>query len=160
MKKLILVFSVLGVLISSCKVQYVPIETGTTVHVKDSTIYNYIDSVRIHDATRYKDMAWLGDTLSIEGQRSRMWAVADTTKEVLLGGLEEDKVEEHTKVIYKDRIQYKDSLVYKEVPVPVEVEKKVTPKLYPWSLALNLFFILISFGLIYMKVKGISLKGK
>lgn len=131
MKKLLILLT--AILIGGCSViKPVPIETGTTVHVIDSTIYHVIDSVRITEATRYKDMAWLGDTLKIEGNRSRMWAYADTTKEAVIGGLEEDKVEEKTRIVYKDRIEYRDSIVTKEVPVPVEVVKTVHPKYEKW----------------------------
>ena len=130
----------------------VPVETNTEVHVKDSTVYHVIDSIRITEATRYKDMAWLGDTLRIEGSRSRMWACADTTKEAVLGGLEEDKVEERYKIVYKDRVEYKDSLVYQEVPVPVEVVKEVTPKWAWWSLGVNLLFMIGLFLFIKFRV--------
>lgn len=121
----------------------VPVETNTEVHVKDSTVYHVMDSVRITEATRYRDMAWLGDTLRIEGSRSRMWACADTTKEAVLGGLEEDEVEERFKIVYKDRVEYRDSIQTRDVPVPVEVEKKVTPKWAWWSLGINIILFLI-----------------
>lgn len=104
-------------------VKTVPITTNTEVHYVDSVRYEIRDSVRITEATRYRDMAWLGDTLSIEGKRSSMWATADTAKGAIIGGLNEKEVEERTKVIYRDRWKTKDSLVYKEVPV--EVEKPV-----------------------------------
>jgi len=124
-------------------IKYVPVETNTEVHVKDSTVYHVLDSVRITEATRYRDMAWLGDTLRIEGSRSRMWACADTTKEAVLGGLEEDEVEERFKIVYRDRVEYRDSIQTRDVPVPVEVEKKVTPKWVWWSLGINLILFLI-----------------
>ena len=124
-------------------IKYVPVETNTEVHVKDSTVYHVLDSVRITEATRYRDMAWLGDTLKIEGSRSRMWACADTTKEAVLGGLEEDEVEERFKIVYRDRVEYRDSIQTRDVPVPVEVEKKVTPKWVWWSLGINLILFLI-----------------
>lgn len=80
-----------------------------------------------------------------------MWAVADTTKEAVIGGLEEDKIEEKTRIEYKDR-EVHDTLRIKE-PFPVEVEKVVAPKLYPWSLAFN-FLVLSIIGIwIYFKVK-------
>lgn len=127
----------------ACKTIYIPVETGTTVHVKDSTVWNIKDSIRITEATHYRDMAWLGDSLKIEGQRSRMWAVADTAKGALVGGLEEDKIEEKTRIIYKDRLVYKDSLVYVEKPVPVEIikEKKVYPR---WLVLLSTIGILLT----------------
>lgn len=144
-----------GLGIGSCRTIYVPSETSTTVTVKDSTVINIKDSIRITEATRYRDMAWLGDTLKIEGQRSRMFAVADTVKEAIIGGLEEDKVEERTKIIYKDRIEYRDSVRVEEKPVPYPVEKEV--KIYPkWMVILSILgIVLTGFGLfqLYLKFK-------
>ena len=132
----------------------VPVETNTEVHIKDSTVLHLVDSIRITEATRYKDMAWLGDTLRIEGSRSRMWAYADTTREAVLGGLEEDKVEEKTKIVYRDRISYKDSLVYQEVPIPVEVVKTKTPRWAWFTLGISLVSVL---GLILLILKKLKL---
>ena len=139
--------------ISACRVIYIPIETGSSVNVKDSTVVHYIDSVRIHEATKYKDIAWLGDTLKIEGQRSKMWSYADTTKEALIGGLEEQEIKEKTKIIYKDKLKEVHDTTRIEIPIEIEKEVRITPKLYPWSLALNfLLLFLAGFG-IYLKVK-------
>lgn len=138
-----------GLLCGSCRTIYVPVETDTSVSVKDSTAIHYIDSIRITEATRYKDLAWLGDTLKIEGTRSRMWAAADTTKGALLGGLEEDKVEEKTKVVYKDKIVYRDSIRTEEKPVPVEVTKeiKIIPK---WLVILSIIGVISTLLLLFM----------
>lgn len=139
----------LGLFCGSCRTIYVPVETDTSVSVKDSTAIHYIDSIRITEATRYKDLAWLGDTLNIEGTRSRMWAAADTTKGALLGGLEEDKVEEKTKVVYKDKIVYRDSIRTEEKPVPVEVTKeiKIIPK---WLVVLSIIGVISTLLLLFM----------
>ena len=110
-KKKLLVTALGFLFIAGCGIiKPVPVETNTEVHVKDSTVYHVLDSVRITEATRYRDMAWLGDTLRIEGSRSRMWAYADTTKEAVLGGLEEDEVEERFKIVYKTNWKIKDSI--------------------------------------------------
>lgn len=133
-----------GLLTGSCgAMKHTPTNTSTEVHVKDSTVFHIKDSIRITEATRYKDMAWLGDSLIIEGQRSRAWAIADTLKGCLIGGLEEDKVEEKTRIIYKDRLVLKDSLVYVEKPVPVEIvkEKKIYPR---WLVLLSTLGILLT----------------
>ena len=136
-----------------CSPKIVPVtgSTDTQVNIKDSTVYNIIDSVRITEATHYKDIAWLGDSLKIEGNHSRMWAVADTAKEALIGGLEEDEVKEKTKIIYKDRWKVRDSIRVEEKPVPYEVEKIVykTPlvvKILAWIGGAALF--LLALGLI------------
>jgi hypothetical protein len=98
-------------------------------------------------------MAWLGDSLKIEGARSRMWAVADTTREALIGGLEEDKVEEKTRIVYKDRWKVRDSLVFKEIPIEVEKPVRYTPRWVWWSLAFNILTILGFVLIIYLKIK-------
>lgn len=153
---LILSIALYGAILGSCgAIKPLPAETATTVHVKDSTIFHIKDSIRITEATRYKDLAWLGDTLKIEGQRSRMWATADTTKEVILGGLEEDRVEEKTKVVYKTKWMVKDSIRVEEKPVPVEVIKEV--KVYPKGLVilsiLGIISILVLLFILYIKIK-------
>ena len=126
--------------IAACgTIQHIPVETNTEVNIKDSTVFHVIDSIRVTEATKYKDMAWLGDTLSIQGARSKMWAYADTTKEAIVGGLEEDETQEKTRIVFKDRVVYKDSLVYKEVPVPVEVTKEKVPAWSWWTLGICVF---------------------
>ena len=139
---------------------YVPLETDTQVHIKDSTVYNYIDSIRIHEKTRYRDFSWIGDTLKLNGNRSRAWAVADTLKGCLIGEIEEDKVEEKTRIVYKDRWKVRDSLVYVEKPVPVEIVKE--KKVYPlWMIILSCLGIASTLVLgfeIYLKLKKKTLK--
>ena len=142
-----------GLLCGSCGASsHLPREEVITTY-KDSTIFHILDSVRVTEATRYKDMAWLGDSLKLVGNHSRAWAVADTAKGALIGCLEEDKVEERYKIIYKDRIVKKDSLVFKEIPVEVEKVKEVVPRWAWWSLAFNILGILLGGLLIYLKMK-------
>ena len=144
----------LCVSVGGCRtIQYIPIETGTTVNVRDSIRWEIRDSVVIREATRYKDMAWLGDSLRIQGQRSRMWAVADTAKGAIVGGLEEDKVEEKTRIVYKDRWKVRDSLVFKEIPVEIEKPVRYIPRWVWWSLAFNILTILGIGLIIYLKMK-------
>ena len=148
--KRFLLFSVLAILTACGGLKHLPpAENNHSAEVRDSV--RIVDSIRIREATKYRDFAWLGDTLKIDGQRSHMWAVADTTKEAVIGGLEEDKIEEKTRIEYRDR-EVHDTLRIKE-PFPVPVEVKTTPKAYPWSLALNfLFFTAIGIW-IYFKFK-------
>lgn len=114
-----------GLMVNACgAIHHLPKEE-VVITYKDSTILNIKDSVRVTEKTRYKDMAWLSDSLKIEGARSRMWAVADTSKNAIIGGLEEDKIEEKTRIVYREKIQYRDSIQRVEVPVPVEVIKEV-----------------------------------
>ena len=135
----------------------VPIETGTTVHVIDSVAIHYLDSIRIYEATRYRDFAWMNDTLKLNGSRSRAWAVCDTLKGAITGELEEDPVEEKTRIVYKDKIVYKDSIRFEEKPVPVEIvkEKKIYPK---WMIVLSILGVIstLVLGFIgYLKIKKI-----
>ena len=161
MKKLLITLITALAVIGGCStIKYVPVETNTEVHIKDSTIYNYIDSIRIHEATRYRDFSWIGDTLKLRGNRSRAWAVADTLKGCLVGEIEEDKVEEKTRIVYKDRWKVRDSLVYVEKPIeiPIETEVKVYPK---WMIVLSLLGVLNTclLGFIgYLKIKKKTLK--
>lgn len=152
MKKIFLIIA-LALGIAGCKTIYLPIETGHTTEVKDSTAVHWIDSIRIHEATRYKDFSWIGDTLHLYGNRSRAWAVADTLKGALIGEIEEDRIEEHHSSNVKEVLKEVHDTTKIQVPVPVEVEKKVTPKLYPWSLGLNFVLSSIICLGIYLKFK-------
>ena len=139
---------IVGLAVGSCRTIYVPGGT-TTVNVKDSTIFHYVDSVRIHEATRYKEMGWLTDTARIKSSRGNIaWAVADTAGERLTLGLEEAPFEEKTRIIYKDRWNVRDSIVYE--PYPVEVTKEKIVKHVPWIyriLSLFGFLSIIWFGI-------------
>lgn len=152
MKKIALLITVF---ITACSIiKPIPIETNTEVHIKDSTIYNYIDSIRIHEATRYKEMGWLTDTARIKSSRGNIaWAVADTAGERLTLGLEEAPFEEKTKIIYKDRWKVRDSLVYVEKPVPVDRVEYKTPTWSWYSLILNVIGLLVIGFSIYLKIK-------
>lgn len=136
LKKFKILILTLGTLLffQGCKTQYVPItgSTSTTVNVKDSTVFNIKDSVRIIERSRYKDYGDLLKVIRIDGNRSHMTAWVDTTKNILNGELVEDPVQEKTHIEYRDRIEYKDSVrvEIKPEPYPVEIEKKV--KYIPW----------------------------
>lgn len=148
MRKTLLII-VLIVACASCgAIHTIPIETTTEVHYIDSIRYQIRDSIRITEATRYKDMAWLGDSLKIQGSRSRCWAVADTARGAIVGGLEEDRVEEKTRIVYRDRWKVRDSLVFRDVPI--EIEKPVEVIKIPW-----IFKVLSGIGL--LSIIGIAL---
>jgi len=158
-KKLILVFTALALLVPACKtIQYVPIETGHTTEVKDSTIVHFIDSVRITEATRYRDFAWIGDTLKLEGNRSRAWAVADTLKGALIGEIEEDAIEEHHSSNVKEVLKEVHDTTKIEIPVPVDVirEVKVIPKFWRvfGVLGIVLSCVLVCLGIFKLKTRG------
>ena len=140
-----------GLAMGSCgAIHNLPPQTSTTVEVKDSTIIHIIDSVRVVEKTVQKDLTWLGDTLKLKGNRSRAWAYADTTKKAIIGGLEEDKIEEKTKTVFKERlVEVHDTLRIQE---PVEVIKEVEVKVVPWY-----HKILSGLGLIALIFLGIKL---
>lgn len=156
MKKLLLTL-ITALAIGGCGlIKTVPVETNTQVNIKDSTAVHWIDSIRIHEATRYKEMGWLTDTARIKSSRGNIaWAVADTAGERLTLGLEEAPFEEKTRIIYKDRWKVRDSLVYVEKPIEIPIEKEV--KVYPrWMIVLSLLGIastLVLGFLGYLKIK-------
>lgn len=146
---------------ASCRtVQYVPIETGTTVSVKDSTVFHIKDSVRVIERSRYKDYGDLLKVLRIDGNRSHLTAWIDTTRNVLNAELIEDPVEEKVRTVYKDKLVVKDSIVTVEKPVPIEkrVEVKYVPKVYKFLSAVGLLTLLSV--LIYLGIKIYQLRGK
>jgi len=134
--------------------------TETVINYVDSTILHIKDSVRITEATRYKDFAGLLDTLKIRGAHSQMAAWADTTRNIIAGELKEDEIKERERVVYRDRIQYRDSIkvVEKTEYVDRPVVEYKTPKWAWWSLAISVLSILI-FGIkVYLKFKTKILK--
>lgn len=147
---------VLNLAVQGCRTIYVPSETSTTVTVKDSTVINIKDSIRITEKSIYKDYAGLLDTLKVKNERASMTAWADTSKNLIVGELQTEPVEEHYKIIYKDRVEYRDSVRVEEkkVPYPVEKEVKVYPK---WMVILSILgIILTGVGLfkLYLKFKN------
>ena len=118
-------FCLYGLLLGSCgQTTHLP-STSTTVEVKDSTAVHIKDSIRVIEKTRYKDIGWLGDTLRLAGTRSRAWAVADTTRGVMIGEIEEDPIEEHHTTVEKEHLVEVHDTTKIETPVPVEVIKEV-----------------------------------
>ena len=158
MKKLIIgLMLAVGLTVSSCGLfHYVPVETNTEVHVKDSLVLHIKDSIRISEATVLKDYAWITDTLRITGNRSSMLAYADTLRGCIAGTLKEDEVEEKYKIIYKDKLVYRDSIQTKEVPVPVEVVKevKVIPKFYKIFTIIGIALSILGLAGLYFKFRN------
>lgn len=155
MRKIITSLVIAGLALSSCGLcHHIPSTTSSTVSVTDSVAVHWIDSTRITEKSVYKDYTSLLDTLriKIEG-RASMAAWADTTHNVIAGELQTEPVTEKVKYLYKDRIKEVHDTTKIEVPVKVEVEKVVAPKLYPWSLSLNILFLTLIGLLIYLKVK-------
>ena len=126
-----------------------PAENNHHLEVRDSV--RIVDSVRITEKARYKDYTGLLDTLSIEDPHANMRAWVDTTHNTLAGELNVEPVKEKTRIEYKDR-EVHDTTYIKE-PFPVEVEKVVAPKIFPWSLALNFLFLALTGLWIYLKIQ-------
>ena len=119
----------IGLAIASCApTHHLPSEQ-TVVNYRDSTILHIVDSIRVTESVHYKDLAWLGDTARIKGVHSSAYAYADTAKQAIIAGLDEEPQKERTKIIYRDRIQYRDSI--QKVEVPVEVVKEKVVKVVP-----------------------------
>lgn len=138
-----------GLAMGSCGAIHNLPKEETVVNYVDSTVLHIKDSTVIREKTRYRDMAWLGDSLVIRGQRSKAWAVADTAREVIVGGLEEEPVKEKYKTVYKDKIVYRDSI--RTVEVPVEVEKIVEKRYIPFLV--KVFAILGLISILYFGIK-------
>lgn len=136
-------------------VQYIPVETNTEVHIKDSLVLNIKDSIRITERTRYKDYGDLLDTLRLDGNRAHSRSWIDTTKSIIAGELVEDPVEEKTKVVYKTKIEYRDSVRIEKEPYPVEVPKevKVVPKFWKVLGIIGIISILLAVLWSIMKLK-------
>lgn len=136
----------------SCSPKVVPVETKIE--------YNYIDSLRVRDSIvivpqeRVVDIVPAYDTLTLEIEAAKSRAWVDTNLHMLRGDIESKEAVKY-KYVEKERLVYRDSLVTQEIPVPVEVEKKVIPKLFWWLLGWFLLTLLAGFAYIYLKIKHI-----
>lgn len=133
-----------GLLTGSCgAMKHTPTNTSTEVHMKDSTVLVFKDSIRVIERSRYKDYGRLLDTLRVDGKRSHSKCWIDSTLNILNTELIEDPQEEKTRIIYKDRLVLKDTVVTKEIPVEIikEKEKKVYPR---WLVLLSILGITLT----------------
>lgn len=151
--------AILAVLtISACStIKYIPTNTDTEVHYKDSLVINYKDSLITIPVYKevYRDYTNLLDTLVLSTSYAESKAYVDTTYNILKGEIRntKDSIKYVTKIKYVDRVQYKDSIVVKEVPVEVEVIKYKTPRWAWWTLSFTLIFILLLGLRLYFKFK-------
>lgn len=132
------------IVVGCSTIKQVPISTDTQVHYIDSTVINIKDSVRIIERSRWKDYGGLLEELRIRGNRAEMTAWIDTTRNIINGSLEEDPLEEKTRIVYRDRWKVRDSLVFKDRPVPVEITKevKVIPKFWKFTGIVGILFLI------------------
>lgn len=149
-----LVFILLGLLVLSCKVQYVPVKETEYVTVHDTTYLHRTDTLVQVPEFNLADYAGLCDTLVLQSSVAEATAWVDSSLMVLKGRL----VQSGTipvQIVERERIVTKDSIVYKDVPVPVEVVRTVHPK-YEWVLWVWGVVALLGFALLaYCKIKRI-----
>lgn len=156
MKKLILVFTTLFLLVVGCgTVHHLPSENShvsitikDSIRWKDSTIYVQVP------VERYVDVVPVYDTLKLESTLAKSVSYVDTVTHTLKGNLEHKPEALKTVIKYKDRIvtEYRDSISIKEVPVEVEVIREVVPKWCWWSLVFNVVVLLVFAVRVYLKL--------
>lgn len=127
-----LVFALLGLLVFSCKVQYVPVKETEYVTVRDS-VYFRDTTIQYKIEKEYvRDYTGLLDTLDMETSYASARAWVDTSKAVLAGEIKNRENVIDIPVSVKEKVTVRDSIVYRDVPVPVEVEKVVHPGYEKW----------------------------
>ena len=150
-----LVFILLGLLVFSCKVQYVPVKDTEYVTVRDS-VYFRDTTIKYQVEKEYvRDYTGLLDTLGLETSYASARAWVDTSRAPLSGEIRNRENVIDIPVSVKEKVTVRDSVVYKDVPVPVEVVRTVHPKyewiLWCWGIAALLGFALIA----YCKIKKV-----
>ena len=148
-----LIFILLGLLVLSCKVQYVPVKETEYVHT--------IDSVYFRDTTiKYKvekeyvrDYTGLLDTLDLETSYASARAWVDTSRAVLAGSIRNKENVIDIPLSVKEKVTVRDSIVYKDVPVPVEVVRTVHPKYEGWLWGYVVLTLLAFFAFLFWKFK-------
>lgn len=148
-----------ALLIIACGVAK-PVVPGPSnqVNVRDSIVYNIIDSTVIRPVEVIKDIVPVYDTLHLETSLAEAQAYVDTSLHVLRGSIK-NKEGYTQKIKYVDRIEYRDSIQIVKEPYPVEIEK-IVHKHY-WYEKILWFFSLIGlawlikiFINLYAKYKG------
>ena len=145
-----LIFILLGLLMLSCKVQYVPVEHTEYVHTIDS-VYFRDTTIQYRIEKEYvRDYTWLLDTLEMETSYSSFAAWVDTSAAKLSGIARNKEKIVDIPVSVKEKVTVRDSIVYQDRPVPVEVV--VTKTKYPAVFWWLLGWCILSIGYIAVKV--------
>ena len=119
------------------------------VNVRDSIVYNIVDSTVIYPVEVVKDIVPVYDTLKMETSLAEATAYVDTTMHVLRGSIK-NKEGYSVKIKYVDRIEYRDSIqIVKE---PYEVEKIVTKTKHPFYESILWLFTILSVVYIIIKI--------
>lgn len=148
-----LIFILLGLLVLSCKVQYVPVEHTEYVTVRDS-VYFRDTTIQFRIEKEYvRDYAGLTDTLGLETSYASARAWLDTSRAVLAGSIRNKENVINIPVQVKEKVTVRDSIVYRDVPVPVEVVKTVHPNYEGWLWGYVVITLLAFFAFLFWKFK-------
>lgn len=140
--------------LSGCStVKYIPLESETKVQVKDSTIINIRDSVRIIPIERYVDLVPDTDTLYLETSLaySKSWVENNQLK----GRIENKKgIEQH--IQKTEIVKMVSDTVFISKPVPVEIEKvvEVPPKSMKFFVGWFIGSLLLAAVLLLVRLRG------
>lgn len=127
---------------SSCSPKVIYVKGNTEVQYRDSIIHQ-IDSVEVPVPVEViKEISPIYEPLHMEITNAVADCWADTTTNTLQGTLK-SRGNVTVPVDNKQEFHYRDSIQIKEIPVPVETIKKVTPKWALWSVAVNLFLLIL-----------------
>lgn len=150
---LLLVLS-FSLLINSCStIKYVPVNTTTTVTVKDTVILK--DTLVLFNPPEEtnNNIVLLQDTSVVETSLAVSVAYVDPITFDLKHTITNKPTPLPVQVQYPEHQKEKNSVTVKEVPVKVEVEKEITP---PWAYRLIIYStvltLLVLFHL-YLKIK-------
>ena len=148
-----LIFILLGLLVLSCKVQYVPVKETEYVKVRDS-VYFRDTTIQYKVEKEYvRDYTGLLDTLDLETSYASARAWLDTSRAMLSGEIRNKENVIDIPVSVKEKVTVRDSIVYKDVPVPVEVVRTVHPKYEGWLWGYVVVTLLAFFAFLFWKFK-------
>jgi len=150
MKKLFVIILSLLLIVAGCGVTKPNIPgPSNQVNVRDSIVYNIVDSTVIHPVEVIKDIVPVYDTLQLETSLAEATAYVDTSMHILRGTIK-NKEGYTQKIKYVDRVEYRDSIQIKEVPF--EVEKIITKTKHPFYESILWLFTILSVAYIVIKI--------
>ena len=148
-----LVFILLGLLVLSCKVQYVPVKETEYVTVRDSVYFRDTTIQYKVEKEFVRDYTGLLDTLDMETSYASARAWVDTSRAVLAGSIRNKENVINIPVQVKEKVTVRDSIVYRDVPVPVEVVRTVHPNYEGWLWGYVVITLLAFFAFLFWKFK-------
>lgn len=156
MKKLFVFILSILFIVASCGITKPTIPgPSEQINVRDSIVYNIVDSTVIHPVEVIKDIVPEYDTLKLETSLAEATAYVDTTMHIIRGTIK-NKEGYTEKIRYVDRVEYRDSIQIKEVPF--EVEKVVTKTKHPFYESILWLFSIIAIVGIAWKIIKIYIK--